>query len=388
MSQDDESFRRGCAILGGRVAARRAASRDSQRAGQHPGRAGGQGGAACAELCRPKWCSTGERLDRPVNYALVRIVPPPDVTIDPTKPPIVVVDPRAGHGPGIGGMKPESEIGVALRAGHAVYFIGFLPKPVPGADDRRRLPRRGGLPRGGREAPSRGRRQADRHRQLSGGLADHDDGGGPAGIGRGDHAGRHAALLLGRRSRQESDALPWRRARRHVADRARRRHGRRDFRRRRPRRQFRVAQSRQHPLDQALQRLFQGRFGDRALPRIRNLVGQPGAPERRRDAVDRRQPVRRQQARNRRDPDVRRRARRPAQHQVADRLLLLLGRQHHPAAAGAGLGPRSLRRRRARSSPTGRRSSTRCITASATSASSSRARWRRRSIANSSPAWR
>ncbi len=54
------------------------------------------------------------------------------MTTDPAKPPVVVVDPRAGHGPGIGGMKPESEIGVALRAGHAVYFIGFLPTPVPG----------------------------------------------------------------------------------------------------------------------------------------------------------------------------------------------------------------------------------------------------------------
>ena len=74
----------------------------------------------------------GRTLERPVNYLLVRIVPPGDVTIDPAKPPIVVVDPRAGHGPGIGGMKPESEIGVALRAGHAVYFVGFLPKPVAG----------------------------------------------------------------------------------------------------------------------------------------------------------------------------------------------------------------------------------------------------------------
>ncbi len=74
----------------------------------------------------------GRSLERPVNYALVRIVPPADVTIDLLKPPIVVVDPRAGHGPGIGGMKPDSEIGVALRAGHAVYFIGFLPQPVPG----------------------------------------------------------------------------------------------------------------------------------------------------------------------------------------------------------------------------------------------------------------
>jgi pimeloyl-ACP methyl ester carboxylesterase len=74
----------------------------------------------------------GRTLERPANYALVRIIPPDDVTIDPLKPPIVVVDPRAGHGPGIGGMKPESEIGVALHAGHPVYFIGFLPKPEPG----------------------------------------------------------------------------------------------------------------------------------------------------------------------------------------------------------------------------------------------------------------
>ena len=74
----------------------------------------------------------GRTLERAVNYLLVRIVPPADVTLDPVKPPIVVVDPRAGHGPGIGGMKPDSEIGVALRAGHAVYFVGFLPKPMPG----------------------------------------------------------------------------------------------------------------------------------------------------------------------------------------------------------------------------------------------------------------
>jgi hypothetical protein len=74
----------------------------------------------------------GRKLDRPVNYALVRIVAPEGVATDPTKPAIIVVDPRAGHGPGIGGMKSESEIGVALRAGHPVYFIGFLPRPMPG----------------------------------------------------------------------------------------------------------------------------------------------------------------------------------------------------------------------------------------------------------------
>jgi hypothetical protein len=74
----------------------------------------------------------GRQLPRPVNYALVRIIPPEGTVIDPAKPPFVVVDPRAGHGPGIGGMKQSSEIGVALAAGHACYFIGFLPEPMPG----------------------------------------------------------------------------------------------------------------------------------------------------------------------------------------------------------------------------------------------------------------
>ena len=45
--------------------------------------------------------------------------------------PFVVVDPRAGHGPGIGGFKADSEIGVAFKAGHQCYFIGFLPEPMP-----------------------------------------------------------------------------------------------------------------------------------------------------------------------------------------------------------------------------------------------------------------
>jgi pimeloyl-ACP methyl ester carboxylesterase len=74
----------------------------------------------------------GRRLERPVNYALVRIVPPAGVEIGPTRRPFVVVDPRAGHGPGIGGFKADSEIGVALKAGHPCYFIGFLPEPEPG----------------------------------------------------------------------------------------------------------------------------------------------------------------------------------------------------------------------------------------------------------------
>ncbi|MDE1145874.1 MAG: DUF3141 domain-containing protein [Azospirillaceae bacterium] len=74
----------------------------------------------------------GRQLPRPVNYCLVRIQPPADTVTDPHKRPFVVFDPRAGHGPGIGGMKHDSEIGVALRDGHPCYFVGFLPEPVPG----------------------------------------------------------------------------------------------------------------------------------------------------------------------------------------------------------------------------------------------------------------
>src|SRR5712672_1307943 len=74
----------------------------------------------------------GRKLDEPVNYALVRIIPPRDVEINLERRPFIVVDPRAGHGPGIGGFKADSEIGVAMKAGHPCYFVGFLPEPVPG----------------------------------------------------------------------------------------------------------------------------------------------------------------------------------------------------------------------------------------------------------------
>lgn len=73
----------------------------------------------------------GRTLKHPVNYMLTLITPPKDMPIDPIKRPFVVVDPRAGHGPGIAGFKPESEIGVAVAAGHPCYFIGFLPQPEP-----------------------------------------------------------------------------------------------------------------------------------------------------------------------------------------------------------------------------------------------------------------
>jgi pimeloyl-ACP methyl ester carboxylesterase len=73
----------------------------------------------------------GRTFERPANYILERIKPPEGVILDLKKRPFVIVDPRAGHGPGIGGFKADSEVGEAMRAGHPCYFIGFTPDPMP-----------------------------------------------------------------------------------------------------------------------------------------------------------------------------------------------------------------------------------------------------------------
>ena len=162
----------------------------------------------------------GRTLDRPVNYGLARVVPPAGVEIDPKLRPFVVVDPRAGHGPGIGGFKADSEIGVAFKAGHPCYFVGFLPDPVPGQtiEDIARA-----------EAifiekvialHPEAERQAMRDRKLPGRLGDHDACRDAAGIVRAHHRRRLTALILGGRARQKSDALFGRSARRQLADRA------------------------------------------------------------------------------------------------------------------------------------------------------------------------
>lgn len=74
----------------------------------------------------------GRTFERPVNYALLRILPPPGVQLDPRLRPYMILDPRAGHGPGIGGFKDDSQVGVALREGHPVYFVIFFREPEPG----------------------------------------------------------------------------------------------------------------------------------------------------------------------------------------------------------------------------------------------------------------
>ncbi len=74
----------------------------------------------------------GHDMLEPCNYALLRLVPPSNMPVNPLARPVIVVDPRAGHGPGIGGFKFDSEVGVAMRAGHTVYFVTFRPEPEEG----------------------------------------------------------------------------------------------------------------------------------------------------------------------------------------------------------------------------------------------------------------
>ena len=207
----------------------------------------------------------GRKLDEPVNYALVRIIPPKGVEIDPERRPFIVIDPRAGHGPGIGGFKADSEIGVAMKAGHPCYFVGFLPEPMPGQTIER-IARAEALfiekvislhPDADGKPCVIGNCQAGWAVMILAVAA--------AGAVRTAHHRRCAARLLGRRARQISDALFGRPARRKLADRADQRSRRRQVRWRLAGAEFREPEPVEHAVDQAVQRLFQGRHrGGRA----------------------------------------------------------------------------------------------------------------------------
>ena len=115
----------------------------------------------------------GKTLPRPTNYVLLKILPPEGVEILEWKRPYMIVDPRAGHGAGIGGFKTDSQVGVALRDGHPVYFVVFRPHPEPGqeiADVMRAEAEFVG--RNSSTAP--GGAEAHYCRQLPGRLGDHD----------------------------------------------------------------------------------------------------------------------------------------------------------------------------------------------------------------------
>jgi len=74
----------------------------------------------------------GRNLPNPVNYSLLKILPSVDYPTNSNLRPIIIIDPRGGHGAGIAGFKQDSEVGESLRAGHPTYFIAFSHEPVPG----------------------------------------------------------------------------------------------------------------------------------------------------------------------------------------------------------------------------------------------------------------
>jgi pimeloyl-ACP methyl ester carboxylesterase len=73
----------------------------------------------------------GKELARPVNYLLLKLTPPQGVVINPERAPVLIIDPRAGHGAGIGGFKQDSQVGDAFTDGHPVYFVAFRQMPEP-----------------------------------------------------------------------------------------------------------------------------------------------------------------------------------------------------------------------------------------------------------------
>ena len=193
--------------------------------------------------------------------------------------PFVIVDPRAGHGPGIGGFKADSEIGVAFKAGHPCYFIGFLPDPMPGQtiEDIARAeaiflekvialhPEADGKPCviGNCQAGWAVMMLAAIRPELFGPII---VAGSPlsywAGV-RGKNPMRYSGRFAGRQLADRFDQRPWpRKIRRRLAG-----------------AEFREPESRQYALEQAIQSLFQDRHGSAALSGLRKVVGRPRQSE-------------------------------------------------------------------------------------------------------------
>ena len=288
----------------------------------------------------------GRSFKRPVNYALLRIVPPEGVTVDPKRRPFVIIDPRGGHGPGIGGFKDDSQVGVALHAGHPVYFVIFFPIPnrakqcwtcaMPSAsscDSVRELHP---------DAPKPGivgNCQAGWAAMMLA-AADPDDTGpiviigapmsywgGAWSEGEGDNPMRYAGGLLGGTWLASLSADL----------------GTGKFDGAQLVQNFENLNPANTLLEQVLPPVRQRRHRAAAFSRVRALVGRLLPDEPRRDRVDHAQSLRRQQA------VVAARSRRHARGhstcasiKVADHYVRLDGRQHHAAATGLQLGRRRL----------------------------------------------
>jgi hypothetical protein len=250
----------------------------------------------------------GRTLARPVNYALARVVPPPGVEIDPRRRPFVIVDPRAGHGPGIGGFKADSEIGVAFKAGHPCYFVGFLPDPVPG-----------------QTIEDVARAEAIFLEKV---IALHPEADGKPCVVGNCQAGWAVMMLAAIRPELFGPILVAGSPLSYWAG----VHGKNPMR-------YSGGLLGGSWLTALTSDLGHGKFdGAWLVQNFENqnpLVGRPRQPERGGDPVHRRRAVHRQQSRRGKDPDVGRHRDRPAQHPLPHRRVLLEGRQRHAAPAGA-----------------------------------------------------
>jgi pimeloyl-ACP methyl ester carboxylesterase len=237
----------------------------------------------------------GRSLPRPVNYALVRILPESDMAEpgmavpDPALRPFVIIDPRAGHGAGIGGFKSDSQVGVALRRGHPVYFVIFFRDPVAGqtildvtAAEAAFLRQVAALHPAAPKPVVIGNCQGGWATMMLGAAA-------PDEVGALVLNGAPLSYWAGERG-AEPDALSRRPRRRLLALAAAGRSRQRAVRRRQPRDELRGPLPGRDMVPQVLRRVRQRRYRRPALPRVRALVGRVLPDERGGDPLDRLQP--------------------------------------------------------------------------------------------------
>ena len=241
----------------------------------------------------------GRSFKRPVNYALLRIVPPKGVTVDAQTP--ALRDHRSARRSRSGHRRLQGRFAsrgrVARRASRVLRHL--LPESRTGTNTAGRVRRRARV-RAPRARASSGCPEAGNRRQLSGRLGSDDAGRCQSRRHRSDRDRRRADVLLGRRlergRRRQSDALCRGAARRHLARLALLRSRRGQVRRRLAGAELREPESGQHVLGQVLPGVRQRRHRDGALSRVRALVGWLLPAESRRDRVDHAESLRRQQA--------------------------------------------------------------------------------------------